>query len=437
MKKIILSVAFIFSAMYMMAQDETVVSLFVQQKQYEKAKDQVDKWLADPKLKPKDKQTAILWKMMVYSNLFKDSALHDKYPDANAQALDAFNQYVAMDPTLKQLKEQNYFASGVGNLYSGSFEKGKGFFQNKEWDSAFKYFSESENLGSFLLNNKLSTSTATVDTLTVLYTAYSAQNSKHLDTAAKYYAKLADIKVAGPDYEDIYKFLIEYNSQQKNDTAMKKYLATAKELYPNDNAAWTQYEMTAMTSNASLPDLLQKYQQDVAAGNMSEDKLTSYAEALATTDQSQLNGLDSLQKMNIKIAAAQAFAKAFELNNNNGLYAYNTGVIYYGIFNDLDDRYHSYAGESAALKAKRTEIAKAESTYGDTAAEWLEKSYPLLKNKTDRTKQETQVLNYVVRDLANIYQWKRDRTKVDSNGKDYDKYDALFKKYDAEYNTYK
>ena len=437
MKKVLLSVALIFSVTYLIAQDEAAVSLFVTQKQYEKAKDQVDKWLADSKLKDKDKATAYLWKLVVYSHLFVDSTLTGKYPDANEQALDALHNYQQLDPELKQLKEQSYFASGIGNLYSGSFNKGKDFFQNKSWDSAFKYFSESEALGGFLLANKLSTSSATVDTVTVLYTAYAAQNSRKLDTAAKYYVKLADAKVAGPDYEDIYKFLVEYNSQVKNDAEFKKYLALAKELYPNDNALWSQYEMNNMTANTSLMDLLQKYQQDVAAGGMAEDKLIGYAEAFATNDKAQLDPLDSAQKVSLKLAAAQAFGKAFELNNTNGLYAFNTGVIYYGIYSDLDDRYHSYTGESAALKAKRSEVAKQEMAYADTASQWLEKAYPILKAKTDRTKAETASLNRTVGYLANIYVWQRDQTKVNGNSKDYDKYDALYKKYDAEYNSYK
>ena len=437
MKKIFLTFALALCIFYLNAQDEAVVQLYATQKKWDKAKEEVDKWLSDSKLKTKDKQTALLWKMMVYSNLYADSALTSKYPDANIQALDAFNQYQALDPTLKQLKDQSFFASGIGNLYSGSFNKGKDFFQAKQWDSAFKYFSESEQLGTFLLANKLSTSTATVDTLTVLYTGFSAQNAKHMDSAVKYYQKLADIKVNGPDYEDIYKFLIEYSSQQKNDTAFKKYLALAKELYPNDNAAWSQYEMTAVTANASLPELLQKYQQDAAAGNMTEDKLIAYAEALATTDKAQLDALDSTQQMNIKVAAAQAFEKAFALNDTMGLYAFNAGVIYYGIYSDLDDRYSANRGEGAALKAKREAITKQEAAYADTAAQWLEKAYPVLKAKQDRTRPETASLNRTVDYLANIYYWKRDQTKTNGNTKDYDKYDALYKQYDAEHNSYK
>lgn len=436
MKKIFLSLALAFTTMYLMAQDETVIQLYVAQKQYEKAKDEVDKWLANPKLKDKDKATAYLWKLTVYGQLYADSSLSSKYPDAADQALDAFHKYEAIDPSLKQMKEQN-FANGLGNIYAGSFDKGRTAFQDKDWQNAFKYFSQAENIGSFLLQNKLSTTTATIDTTTVLYTGYAAQNAKLTDSAAKYYGLLADLKVPGKDYEDIYKYLIQYYSDKKDDADFKKYLAIAKELYPNDSSLWTQYEMGNMTSNSDLPTMLDQYQKDVAAGNMNEDKYASYGEAFATSDKAQLDKLDSMQQINLKITAAQAFSKAYDANNTNGLYAFNTGVIYYGIYGELDDRYNANRGDNSALKAKRKDIATQEMAYADTASQWLTKAYTNLKAKQDRSKTETISLNRAVDYLANIYYWERDQTKVNGNNKDYDKYDALYKQYDAEHNTYK
>ncbi len=437
MKKIIvLSVALIFSSSYLMAQEEDVIGLYLSQKQYEKAKEEVDSWLAKPTLKDRDKATAYLWKLTVYSQLYAEPSFSRKYPNADKEAMDAFYQYQAMDPKLKQLKEQN-FAGGIGNIYATSFEKGKNHFQAKQWDNAYKYFAQAENLGNFFLANKLSSSSATIDTITVLYTGYAAQNAQKFDSAVKYYSKLADIAVDGPDYEDIYKFLLEYNLQQKNTSDFTKYLALAKELYPNDNAVWTAYEMSNMTTNSSLMELLRKYQQDVAAGNMSEEKLIGYAEAFATTDKTQLNALDSTQKIALKKAAAEAFAKAFELNNINGLYAFNTGVLYYGFFGELDDRYSSYRGRSAKSKTKRAEALTEQVAFADTAAFWLEEAYPILKGKANRTKSETKSLNRMVDYLANIYYWKREQTKTNGNRNDYTKFDMLYKKYDAEHDTYK
>lgn len=436
MKRILLSLAFIFSIAYVKAQDTTEIQTAFYVKQYEKAKDLVDKWLSRSNLKDRDKQSALLWKLNVYSQLSVDSSLSAKYPDAASQAMDAFNQYQAMDPSLKQFKSGS-FAGGIGNLYAGAFEKGRAAFNAKDWQTAFKNFSQAEHLGEFLIANKLNTNSSTLDTITVLYTGYAAQNSQMVDSALVYYSKLADVKLSGPDYEDIYKYLIQAYSEKKDDANFKKYLAEAKELYPNDASTWTQFEMGNMTSNSDLPTLLNQYQKDVAAGSMNEDKYASYGEAFATNDKSQLDKLDSTQKVNLKLTAAQAFGKAFDLNNSNGLYAFNAGVIYYGIYSDLDDRYHANAGEGAALKATRATIAKQEASYADSASQWLEKAYPILKAKTDRSRSETTSLNRTVDYLANIYYWERDQTKVNGNSKDYDKYDALGKKYDAEHNSYK
>jgi len=436
MKKIVLSIVLIaFFAVYVKAQDETVVQLYVSQKQYEKAKDQVDKWASDPKLKDKDKPNAYLWKYLVYAHLYSDSALSPKYPNAEQEAWSAYNAYQAIDPSLKQLREQ-HFEEGLQNLDQGYVTKGNNYWGQKQYDSAFKYFSQSYRIRSFLYNQKLAQLDSTTNITLITFIAVAAEQSKQYDSAAVYYSKLADMKVSGTDNEGIYKFLIVNAINKKDDVAAKKYLTIAKELYPNDNSVWTQYEMSNMTANVKLPDLYQNYLKDAAAGGMNEDKLIGYAEAFATNDQTQLQGLDSMQKLNIKLAAAQAYAKAFELHNE-GLYAYNTGVIYYNVFSELDDRYHANSGDNAALKTARTNIAKQQVLYADTSSQWFEKAYPVLKNKTDRTRQETGALNNIVKWLANIYQWDREATKTVLNNKDYDKYDALYKKYDAEYNSYK
>ena len=433
MKKIVLLVVLAFAALYTVAQDE-IIQLYIAQKKWDEAKTEVDKLVGNTKLKDKDKATAYFWKLTVYSQLYVDPALSAKYPDAHDQAVDALNKYLALEPDMKQLKLN---ATGVGNLYSGSFEKGKTYFQNKDWQNAYKYFSEAEVMGDMLLKNKLSASTATLDTITVLYTGYSAQNAQLPDSAVKYYTRLADIKVNEKEYEDIYKYLIQYYSDKKDETNFKKYLALAKEVYPDDNSLWTQFEMQNVTANANMSQLLDKYHQEVAAGGMNEDKYTGYAEAFATNDSAQLAGMDSMQKVRLRLTAAEAFGKAFELNSTMGLYAFNTGVIYYGFFQQLDDRYSNYRGESASLKAKRVEIAKEEMKYADTASQWLEKAYATLKNKQERSRAETTSLNRTVDYLANIYYWERDQTKTIGNPKDYDKYDNLYKKYDAEHNTYK
>jgi len=435
MKKIILSIVLILSITHLMAQDDAVLQLYIAQKQYEKAKEEVDKMMANPKLKDKDKPHAYLWTMLVYSNIYNDSASSIKYPNADVQAMDAFYKYQPHDPELKQMKE-GHFESGIGNVDQGYINRGNVYWTDKNYDSAFSYFSRALGTRKILYSNNLTQTTSTFDTTLTLFTGIAAQESKHYDSAAKYYSQLADLKIAQPDYKSIYEFLIQYYSQQKNNEAFNKYLALAKELYPADNALWSQYEISNMTANSSTTELLKKYKEEIAAGVITEQKLVGYAEAFTTNDSTELKGMDSAQKAGLKLAAAEAYGKAYNMSGNNGLYAFGAGYYYFLTFETLDDRYNTYKGTSAELKAKREEVAKQEEAYADTAAPWLEKAYTDLSAKQDRERIETSNLNHTVDFLATIYMWKRDRTKV-TGSKDYDKYDALYKKYDDLHNSFK
>jgi hypothetical protein len=121
--------------------------------------------------------------------LYVDPALSAKYPDAHDQAIDAFNKYLALEPDMKQLKAK---CLQVWVTFTAALlKKGKLIFKTKTGRMLIKYFSEAEVMGDMLLTNKMSASTATLDTVTVLYTGYSAQNAQLPDSAVKYYARLA------------------------------------------------------------------------------------------------------------------------------------------------------------------------------------------------------------------------------------------------------
>ena len=80
-------------------------------------------------------------------------------------------------------------------------------------------------------------------------------------------------------------------------------------------AVWSQFEMNYMSSNTGIADILGKYKAADAGGKMTEDDYISYAETFATPTKDQLSSFDSVQQSNVKLAAADAFAKAYNLNN--------------------------------------------------------------------------------------------------------------------------
>ena len=62
------------------------------------------------------------------------------------------------------------------------------------------------------------------------------------DDAATYYAKLADAKVHGEGMDQIYKWLVVYYADKKDEANMTKYIGLGKQVYPADGF-WESYEL--------------------------------------------------------------------------------------------------------------------------------------------------------------------------------------------------
>ncbi len=430
MKKITLSLLFASAVCVAMAQDYTKVSTMYTLKKYDDAKKELDKIAASDK--GKDKADTYLWEAALNSEFYKDSANASKYPNAAEDAYKALTMYEAKDTSLKELRS-NGTLNSIAQLYTTSFNDGKKYFTQSNWPLAFDNFKRAEAMSEFINKHGFNSNKSSVDTFTILYTGYAAQNAAKLDDAVTYYQKLADIKAGGKDLQPMYQYMLDDFQRLKQTDKFTKYVALAKQLYPDQSSVWTQMEMSNMTSGSSLQQIIDKYKAE-SAGTLTEDQLVGYAEAF--NDPEKTKTLDSTQQVELKKTSAGIYEKLFAMNPNKGLYAFNAGVLNYNIFNVLDDRYYALRGEGAALKTKRTAIQKEQGPYADSAIYWLEKGYDVMKAKTDRDKNESNSLNRSVDFLANLYQWKRERTKGVAP-KDYDKYDAKFNLFSNEHDKYK
>src|SRR5690349_15338245 len=187
MKKTVLFLLFAIFAVVGFSQDYNKVMLNFSTKKYDDAKTEIDKLSNDNKAK--DKAETYLWKAAVYSQLYADAALAAKYPDAAQQAMEAFNIYQQKDPAGKLLKEGNntIAINGIAYLYSGSFNNGKQFFATSNWPEAFQEFSRATTLSEYISKNGFNANKSLIDTFTVLYTGYAAQNMGKPDSAVSYY----------------------------------------------------------------------------------------------------------------------------------------------------------------------------------------------------------------------------------------------------------
>jgi hypothetical protein len=432
MKKILLATAMVISVLSAFAQKDPFdnVRKFYLLQKFEDSKKEIDKNLLDPKFQAMPE--SYLWKANIYAELYGSDKTRAMYPGAGFEAYKAFEKYRQLDPATKGLKENGY--RFISLIYSTAFNTGREFFAKSQWDSAFNYFVLAETVGDYITSNGLSSSKQSIDTFTVLYTGYSAQNSKRTNDAVKYYTKFADQKIGGKDYVDLYRYLVSVYTDSKDEANFKKYLTIAKQVYPNEAALWTDYEFDYLSKNVKLADLLEMYKTADQGGKLTADEYSGYGQAFANLNKDDLAKLDSVKQADLHRTASEAFQKAFN-QNKNGVDAFNAAIMYYNEWGVLDERFAAFRGTTADLKAKRDAVEKQQQTVADQAIVWLENSYNALKNKTTRDRIDKTCLSKSVDYLTNIYQWKRDKARG-KNPKDFDLFDAKFKQYDAEHGKY-
>lgn len=423
------------------AQDYDKVKNAALLKNYTQAKTELDKILANPKLK--DKTTGLYWSYALNAMFYGGDSAGLKYPGADSIAFVYLHQYEQADTSLKAFKENNSISPGVETLRITGFNNGVKAFNNKNPQEAFHSFSNALKADDFLSAHGFLPKNF-IDTNIVLYTGYAAQNSGDLANAVKYYSLLTDnnIKIDSKDFENsIYFVILNYYSTHNDQANFQKYADAIKKLEPQYAAKVDQLAAQNMASNMALPDLLAKYKTE-QNNKLTETQFVTYAENFAQPDKAELAKLDSAKQLEVKLMAADAFTKAYAAakaapgaEDNTGLYTYNAGILYYNVFQDLDQRFYDLRGEGAALKAKRDVIEKDEVVYADLSATWFTNAYEAFKAKTELSKREKSLMLNTVKNLANIYQWKLGKARG-VNPKDYDKYDALYKQFDAETDKY-
>lgn len=437
------------------AQDFKKVETAVYLKKFEDAKTEIDKAMADPK--NQTKPDGYYWKSRIYAALFQNATTRAKYPNAVEDAHAAFIKYAELEPSLAKVKEKG--ADGYFDMYATSFGEGINSFKDKKYENASKEFEKAVIYSDYIFKNKWASSQQPFDTTSILYCAYSFQNAQKPAEAVKYYTRLAESKVKGEGFADIYKYLIDYNTKQKNKEGFEKYLAIGREVYPEEN--WEDFEIEYIDQNYDLAGKTALYDELDAAGKLSESKYLQFGDVFVSVRNNE--GVDSLTIDKYNRKAIDAFKKAYGKNNNNAIAAFNVGVTYYNFFNLEDDKYAAnikklqelnankpvvkdpkkkvaaeaeHKAKVDAIKAANAAIEKVSMENVDVAAEWLTKSYMILKDKSPRSNTERSVINKSVDFIANIYYYKMGKVR----GKDaklFDTYEAKYKEFDALHSTFK
>lgn len=422
--------------------DKEKIASLIQEKKYKEADDEITKVLANPQFA--NDPSALALKSKYYGAIANDPAAIKTYPNVYEDAYQSFDKLKASETDTAKLNgliRDPYVTpiNTISYVYSASFNKAKDEFTNKDFAKSFQSFKRASEAGNFLIQNGFTQSSKNgLDTFTVLYTGIAAQNlstqnPKYADSAAQYFTILTSRNIATPDMVTVYDFLAKYYKQKGDKENYEKTLAFAKSHYPEQKDYWESISANDLVEGKSIADLISLYNSYKSSGKLT----TENAEQIASAINDKQKADSTISKdVNLQATDTRIDAYKFGYNaNKNPLYAYNVGLLTYVKFSDLEEEFSNNKGEGAALKAKRAAIEKQEHPLVDTSAQWLEIAYTGLTAKTEQTNQEKAIIKQSANIVAGIYDWKRSKARgVDP--KAYDKYDALYKKWDAEASKY-
>lgn len=397
---------------------------------------------------------AYFWKSKIYSAYHKDAA---KYPNAYNEAKTALDEYIKADASLQLAKDNGQ--DPFFDVYIRSFKAGVDSFNIKSWQGAAYHFVNAVKYSDIIFTQGWASSKQKFDTTALIYAGYSNQNAGNIEQTIFYYKRLVDYKVVTPELVDLYRYLLIQLIDKKEKEQFDTYLAMSAAAYPNES--WVEYGTDYIDKNLSIDEKVAMFDKLVAGGSISELECQMFGDMFMSGKSSEGVSQENSDKYTAK--AAEAYKKAYTLNNKNFAAAFNAGISYYNQFNVLDEKVSenikalqnlnankpvapkdpkkklafdaAFKKQQDSIKNLNTILENPIKEKVDAAIEWIDKAFNVIKDKEKLERGEKNVAARSVDFLATLYAYKRDKTR----GKDQkasDEFDAKFNIYDKLHDKY-
>jgi hypothetical protein len=228
--------------------------------QNKKAKEAVDKFLADPK--NAGKADAWFYKGRIYNAYSKDSSLTPaesmKLKIESFEALQKYQQLDAKEMSLVNEQHGTYF-----DLYNGYFDIGAREFNKKNYAVSFEGFKNALVVEDFVKSKGYDYNGfkfPVLDTSLILNAAITANQSKDEAAAVSYYKKLTDANLASEQYLNVYQYLTEYYIKNKDEANLAAILEKGRTLYPQEDY-WNDIELDRVAKSGNKQALMAKYEE--------------------------------------------------------------------------------------------------------------------------------------------------------------------------------
>ena len=349
MKSIVIALIATFFSVSLVAQNIEDIRDLAGKNQWAKAKEQIDKYLAQEKNTKKG--DGFYMKAAIYNAVSRDAALSAQFPNAREEAFNAYKKYLEVDKDAFEGKlNQNAILFDIASAY---LTNASDAFNAKRFDEALAEFQKAEKVQEYIVQKGFTYGNfafAAYDTQLYLNVAASAINAKKEDVAIAYYEKIADRKIKGDSYIEIYRYLVDQYDKKGDKAKMEKYLAIGKELYPEDEF-WCQIGLADVWDDK--PKLFARFDELVNGSCANYMNYYNYAVELFNYNFTQEKRPADFAKLEIKIPElikkAQAIKQTTEANMLMTRY-------YFGHINDLFDAYNAVKGAKPEDVKKKADI---------------------------------------------------------------------------------
>jgi hypothetical protein len=206
--------------------------------QWDKAKENIDKYLSTDKNTKKGDGWYL--KAVIYNSISRDPKFAAQYGDTRMEAFNAYKKYLEVDKDNFEGKLNQH--ATLFDVSFGYLNKAAEAFNAKKFDEALTEFRNAEIVEDYIVSKNFSYGTfayPAFDTQLYANIAAAAINAKKEDMAIQYYGKIADKKVKAKGYDEIYRYIVNEYDKKGDKANRDKYLAIGKELYPED-VFWCQ-----------------------------------------------------------------------------------------------------------------------------------------------------------------------------------------------------
>ena len=232
MKKFILLVVNLLILTTLVAQKPSLTKAYncFYDKDYDKAKEQIDLCVADEKLSVKAQtwlykgNIEFLLANREYSEKQKNESYQIRYPNAPEEAFDAFEKAIAINPKVEALDMMSA-QDALKQLYPYLLVRGADQLIAKDYDGAKK------TLAKGIKSYEMDTPQYPMNGDLYYYYAYTLESLGETEEMLKYYQKALD---DGSKNAYVFAKLIDYYKTQNDRPNIEKTLAMAKEKNPQD-----------------------------------------------------------------------------------------------------------------------------------------------------------------------------------------------------------